>query len=103
MWRSCWPNVASWLIMSPSIAGCSGSPPLLVDAARPCRHTPGDRWFVDETSVIKVAGRWVHLSRSKIRFVGWPGASLALINVFEMITGCCYPCCTRWCVPYWVR
>ena len=29
--------------------------PLLVDAARPCRHSPGDRWFVDETYV-KVAG-----------------------------------------------
>jgi transposase-like protein len=24
--------------------------PLLVDAARPRRHAPGDRWFVDETS-----------------------------------------------------
>ena len=24
--------------------------PLLIDAARPCRHTTGDRWFVDETS-----------------------------------------------------
>jgi transposase, IS6 family len=22
---------------------------LLIDAARPCRHAPGDRWFVDET------------------------------------------------------
>jgi len=22
---------------------------LLVDTARPCRHVPGDRWFVDET------------------------------------------------------
>jgi transposase-like protein len=33
---------------------------LLVDAARPCRHTPGDRWFVDETYV-KVAGRWLYL------------------------------------------
>jgi transposase-like protein len=31
--------------------------PLLADAARPCRHRPGDRWFVDETYV-KVAGRW---------------------------------------------
>ncbi len=29
--------------------------PLLIDAARPCRHTPGDRWFVDETYV-KVDG-----------------------------------------------
>ena len=23
--------------------------PLLIDAARPCRHAVGDRWFVDET------------------------------------------------------
>jgi transposase-like protein len=23
--------------------------PLLIDAARPCRHCPGDRWLVDET------------------------------------------------------
>jgi transposase, IS6 family len=23
--------------------------PLLIDAARPCRHCPGDSWFVDET------------------------------------------------------
>jgi IS6 family transposase len=37
--------------------------PLLVDAARPCRHAPGDRWFVDE-SYVKVAGRWVYLSRA---------------------------------------
>ncbi len=37
--------------------------PLLIDAARPCRHTPGDRWFVDETYV-KVAGRWIYLYRA---------------------------------------
>jgi transposase-like protein len=37
--------------------------PLLVDAARPCRHVPGDRWFVDETYV-KVAGRWIYLYRA---------------------------------------
>jgi transposase, IS6 family len=30
--------------------------PLLIDAARPCRHVPGDRWFGDETYV-KVGGR----------------------------------------------
>jgi transposase, IS6 family len=24
--------------------------PLLIDAARPCRHAPGDRWFAYETS-----------------------------------------------------
>jgi transposase-like protein len=37
--------------------------PLLIDAARPRRHAPGDRWFVDETYV-KVAGRWVYLYRA---------------------------------------
>jgi transposase, IS6 family len=31
--------------------------PLLVEAARPCWHRVGDRWYVDETYV-KVAGRW---------------------------------------------
>ena len=31
--------------------------PLLADAAGPCRHTVGDRWYVDETYV-KVAGKW---------------------------------------------
>jgi IS6 family transposase len=41
--------------------------PLLVDAPRPCRHAPGDRWFVDETDV-KVAGRWVYLSRAIDQF-----------------------------------
>jgi transposase-like protein len=37
--------------------------PLLIDAARPCRHAPGDRWFVDETYV-KIAGQWVYLYRA---------------------------------------
>ena len=37
--------------------------PLLIDAARPCRHAPGDRWFVDETYA-KVAGSWVYLYRA---------------------------------------
>ena len=37
--------------------------PLLIDAARPCRHVAGDRWCVDETYV-KVAGRWVYLYRA---------------------------------------
>ena len=31
--------------------------PQLIDAARPCRHAVGDRWFVDETYV-KIAGVW---------------------------------------------
>ncbi len=41
--------------------------PLLIDAARPCRHAPGDRWFVDET-YLKAAGRWVYLYRAIDQF-----------------------------------
>jgi transposase, IS6 family len=37
--------------------------PEFVSAARPRRHVPGDRWFVDETYV-KVAGRWTYLYRA---------------------------------------
>jgi transposase, IS6 family len=41
--------------------------PLFVEAARPCRHAPGDRWFADETYV-KVAGRWCYLYRAIDQF-----------------------------------
>jgi transposase-like protein len=41
--------------------------PLFADAARPCRHATGDRWFVDETYV-KVAGRWRYLYRAVDQF-----------------------------------
>lgn len=37
--------------------------PLLADAAVPCRHLVGDRWFVDETYV-RVAGRWRYVYRA---------------------------------------
>jgi succinate dehydrogenase/fumarate reductase flavoprotein subunit len=30
---------------------------VMAEAARPCRHRAGDRWFVDQTYV-KVAGLW---------------------------------------------
>jgi len=41
--------------------------PLFVEAARPSRHTPGDHWFIDETSV-KVDGRWRYLCRAVDQF-----------------------------------
>jgi transposase, IS6 family len=37
--------------------------PLLVDAARPCRHGVGGHWFVDETYV-KVSGSWRYVYRA---------------------------------------
>ena len=36
---------------------------LVVDAARPCRHAVGCRWFVDETYV-KVSGAWRYVYRA---------------------------------------
>jgi IS6 family transposase len=37
--------------------------PLLITAARPCRHSVGDRWFVVETYV-KVPGVWQYVYRA---------------------------------------
>jgi transposase, IS6 family len=37
--------------------------PEFIEAARFCRHAPGDRWFADETYV-KVSGRWTYLYRA---------------------------------------
>jgi len=41
--------------------------PLLAEAARPCRHAVGDRWFVDETYV-RAAGRWRYVYRAVDQF-----------------------------------
>jgi transposase-like protein len=40
---------------------------LLAEAARPCRHAVGDRWWVDETYV-KVARRWRYVHRAIDQF-----------------------------------
>lgn len=40
---------------------------MLIDAARPRRHAPGERWFVDET-YIKATRRWVYLYRAIDQF-----------------------------------
>jgi transposase-like protein len=37
--------------------------PAFIEAARPGRHAPGDRWFADETYQ-KAAGRWTYLYRA---------------------------------------
>ena len=37
--------------------------PEFIEEARPARHLPGNRWFVDETYV-KVAGQWTYLYRA---------------------------------------
>ena len=41
--------------------------PLFIEAAPSCRHSGGDRWFVDET-YIKVTGRWRYLYRAVDQF-----------------------------------
>ena len=37
--------------------------PEFIEAARPCRHAPCDRWLADETYV-EVAGTWTYLYRA---------------------------------------
>ena len=37
--------------------------PILVEAAKPCRHSAGSSWFVDETYV-KVSGTWRYVYRA---------------------------------------
>jgi transposase-like protein len=41
--------------------------PLVAEAARPCRHAAGDRWWADETYV-KIAGHWRYVYRAIDQF-----------------------------------
>jgi IS6 family transposase len=43
--------------------GATLLPPLVIEAARPARHSVGERCFVDETYV-KVAGVWRYVYRA---------------------------------------
>jgi transposase, IS6 family len=67
--------------------------PLLVEAARPCRHAVGQRWFVDETSV-KVSSRWRYVYRAVDQFgqvidvfVAVRRATVAARRCFERAVG----------------
>jgi transposase-like protein len=67
--------------------------PLLADAARPCRHSVGNRWQVDETYV-KVAGHWRYVYRAVDQFgqvidvlVSARGDAVAARRFFEQAIG----------------
>jgi hypothetical protein len=66
-WKSFWPSVASTLTTITVWRWVRRFTPLLTEAARPCRHAVGDRWWVDETYV-KVAGVWRYVYRAVDQF-----------------------------------
>jgi transposase-like protein len=53
--------------------------PLLADAARFCRHCPGDRWHVDETYV-KVNGVWQYGGSPVIMDTGCHAAGASVMD-----------------------
>jgi transposase-like protein len=65
--------------------------PLLIDAARFCRHTPGGTWFVDETYV-KVVWRYVY------RAIDQHGQAIdVLVSARRDADGACREICVTEC------
>lgn len=62
-WRNCWSSAVSRVDHVTVFRWVQRFTPLLADAARFCRHSPGDRWFVDETYV-RVNGVWRYVYRA---------------------------------------
>jgi transposase-like protein len=60
--------------------------PLLIHAARPCRHAPGDRWFVNETYA-KIAGRWIEADHGRLKSRLRPMRGLKQLRCAQVITG----------------
>jgi transposase-like protein len=61
--RNCWPSAGVTVDHVTIYRWVQRFTPEFIEAARLCRHVPGDRWFADETYV-KVAGRWTYLYRA---------------------------------------
>ncbi len=66
-WRSCWLSGEFTVDHVTIFRWVQRFTPLLIEAARSCRHATGDRWFVDET-YLKVARRWVYLYQAIDQF-----------------------------------
>jgi transposase-like protein len=63
MSRSCCASAACSLITSPCTGGFKGLRRCWPTPPRFARHSPGDRWFVDET-LVKVNGVWRYVYRA---------------------------------------
>jgi transposase, IS6 family len=61
-----------------------------IEAARPCRRLPGDRWFGAETYV-RIAGRWTYLYRAVDRY----GQLIDVMLSARRDLSAARACCTR--------